>query len=318
MNLKKIGITLLLLPTTYLLASCTNNKTTTTTTQEDKEIKINNYGREVTVTHIPENVITIGPNASELFVALGLEDKIIGNALDNHSRGPLPEYEKGYAKIPELTYGSPTREAVLSSGADFIYGIDWEFGEEGLNIDELNDYGITTYLNSAHTIDQVFQEIEDLGMIFDIKEEASNLIEDQSKRLERVQASIDWEPVSVLVYDSGNNGVFTASQKNFETRLIEASGGVNIFSDLTEKDWVTVSAEEVLSRNPEVIIIHDYDAQSAEEKIAELKNDPVLNQVKAVKDEAFVVISLESALPGPRTAYIVETLSKAFEKVGNN
>ena len=34
---------------------------------------------------------------------------------------------------------------------------------------------------------------------------------------------------------------------------------------------VTVSYEEVLARNPDVILIHDYDSPSVEEKIAEIK-----------------------------------------------
>ena len=94
-------------------------------------VTTDNYGRSVTVTAMPQRALTLGPNCTELFIALGLGDKITGNTLDNHSRGPLPEYAAEYAKVPELNYGSATREAVLTSGADFVYGIDWEFGDGG-------------------------------------------------------------------------------------------------------------------------------------------------------------------------------------------
>ena len=297
------------------LVACTSSSEANKIAEESPEISLDNYGRQLTVTQVPQKVLTIGPNATELFVALGLENVIIGNALDNHSRGPLPEYKEAYDKIPELTYGSPTREAVLSSGADFIYGIDWEFGKEGLDIDELRTYGISTYLNSASTIEEAFQEIADIGRIFAIEDRAKDFIDSEQSRLAKVKESLP-SSVTVLVYDSGQNGVFTASQSNFESRLIEAAGGQNIFSDLTSKDWITVSKEEVFARHPEVIIIHDYDAQTADEKIAELKSDPVLGQLEAVKNEQFVVISLESALPGPRIATTVETLAKAFQNVG--
>ena len=40
----------------------------------------------------PEKVLTLGPNCTELFAALGLGDLVIGRSLVNHSRGPLPEY----------------------------------------------------------------------------------------------------------------------------------------------------------------------------------------------------------------------------------
>src|SRR5690606_8614170 len=133
---------------------------------EYEALTFDNYGREVVVTKKPEKVLTLGPHSTELFIALGLEDYIIGNSLDNHSRGSLPEYEEEYANIPELTYGSATREAVITSGADFIYGIDWEFGGEGLDVEELESLGITTYMNSATTLDQIYQEILDIGKIF--------------------------------------------------------------------------------------------------------------------------------------------------------
>ena len=59
-----------------------------------------NYGREVVVSAMPQKVLTLGPNCTELFVALGLTDYIVGNSLKNHSRGPLPEYAEEFANIP--------------------------------------------------------------------------------------------------------------------------------------------------------------------------------------------------------------------------
>ena len=84
-----------------------------------------NYDREVTVTKKPEKVLTLGPNCTELFAALGLEDYVVGRSLINHSRGPLDEYADAVNSIPELNYSSATREAILTSGADFIYALDW-------------------------------------------------------------------------------------------------------------------------------------------------------------------------------------------------
>ena len=86
----------------------------------DKTITVDNYGRKITLKEHPQKVLTLGPNCTELFVALGLTDYVIGNSLNNHSRGPLPEYSEAFKKIPELNYGPATRESVISSGADFI------------------------------------------------------------------------------------------------------------------------------------------------------------------------------------------------------
>ena len=272
-----------------------------------------NYGREVTVTQRPTRVLTLGPNCTELFAALGLEELVVGRSLVNHSRGPLDEYAGAVNNIPQLNYGSATREAIISSGADFIYALDWEIGDEGCNIDEVNGYGMTVYVNSATTLDEIYQEIFDLGKIFGVEDRAEAFVADQKARIQAVQDKLaDAEPVNVLVYDSGNDGVFTCSGTNFESLLVGLAGGRNIFDDLSEKQWVTVSYEEVLARKPDVILIHDYDSPSVEAKIEEIKSNPTLSQLDCVKNERFATITLESVLPGDRMAYAVESMAKEF------
>ncbi|PKG24325.1 iron ABC transporter substrate-binding protein [Niallia nealsonii] len=311
---------ILLLMLVILLAGCSSSSQKTSalkenakTEKEYKEVTIDNYGEKLVISQKPQKVLTLGPNATELFIALGLSDYVIGNSLNNHSRGALPAYKEQYEKIPELTHGSATREAVLTSGADFIYGIDWEFGEAGLDKKELASSGIITYQNSALTLEQIYKEINDLGKIFQIEDKAKAFIADQQSRIAKVKEKLEnKKTVNVLVYDSGGEGVFTAGGTNFESLLIEQAGGKNIFSDIKDKQWTTVSFEKVLEKKPDYIVIHDYDAPSAEKKIEEIKNNPALSQLDCVKQEKFVVITLESVLPGDRMAYTVEELAKGF------
>ena len=179
--------------------------------------------------------------------------------------------------------------------------------------DRLTGYGITVYQNSAATLDEAYQEIRDLGKIFGVEDKAEAFIKDQQTRMAAVaEKTAGEEPVKVLVYDSGSDGVFTCGGTNFETLLIEKAGGKNIFDDITDKQWTTVSYEEVLKRNPDVIVVHDYDSPSLEEKIAQIKSDPTLSRLECVKQERFIPITLESVLPGDRMAYSVETLAKGF------
>lgn len=274
---------------------------------------VDNYGRMVAVAAPPQRALTFGPNCTELLIALGVGDKIIGSTLNNHSRGPLPEYAAEYAKVPELNYGSATREAVLTSGADFAFGIDWEFGGGGLDIDELEENGVKVYVERAANFDEAYKEIRDIGKIFGIEARAEEFIKEQERRIKAVADKIKGrEPLRVLVYDSGGSGVFTCSGSNFESLLIERAGGTNVFGDLGGKQWVTVSCEEVLLRNPQIIVIHDYDSPSAEAKIAEIKADSALSQLECVKNNRFAAIALESVLPGSRMAYAVERFAAAF------
>jgi len=271
-----------------------------------------NYGHELTLDKMPEKVITAGPNCTELFIALGLEDKIIGNSCDNHAQAPLDEYKEAYDKVPELTFGYPTLEAVVSSGADFLYAIDWVF-EGDFTIEALEENGVKVYSNSASTVDDVYQEIRDMGQIFGVSDKAEEFIADQQARIDAATKAIEGQDtLKVFCYDCDTgDGIYTAGGPNLETELIELAGGDNLMKGL-DKAWTGVSLEEILEANPDVIVIHDYDTPTADEKIAAIKSDPILSQLQCVKDERFVVLPLEDAFPGSRTADAVETLAKGF------
>lgn len=322
---KRISFVLIGVMIVSILSGCgeiTDTKTDVPTKEEEKTseaensiypMTFQNYDRKVTVTQKPQKVLTLGPNCTELFVALGLGDYVIGRSLINHSRGPLEEYADVVNSIPKLNYSSATREAILTSGADFIYTLDWEISEEGCNIEEVNQYGMNVYVNSATTLEEQYQEILDIGKIFGVEDRAESFVEDQKNRIKAVQNKLkDKKPVKVLVYDSGNDGVFTCSGSNFESLLINLAGGKNLFDDLTEKQWITVSYEEILARNPDIILIHDYDSPSVEEKIKEIKSNLILAQLDCVKNERFATITLESVLPGDRMAYAVERMAEDF------
>ncbi|NLL54327.1 MAG: ABC transporter substrate-binding protein [Clostridiales bacterium] len=271
-----------------------------------------NYGREIVLTKRPEKVITAGPNCTELFIALGLADYVIGNSCDNHAQAPLDVYKDAYDKIPELTFGYPTLEAVVGSGADFLYAIDWVF-EGDFTAEALEEYGVVTYANSAASVEAIFAEIRDIGRIFGVSEEAERFIADQQARIDAVTAAVEGkEPLKVFCYDSDTgSGVYTAGGPNIETELIALAGGVNVFANL-EKAWIGVSLEEILHQQPDVIVVHDYDKPTAEEKIAAIKGDPILSQLDCVQKDRIVVLPLENAFPGSRTADCVEVVARGL------
>ncbi len=299
---------------TLTLVSCSSKETEEdVTSQSSAYFKTDNYGREVLLDEKPSKVLTLGPNCTELFAELGLEDYVIGRSLVNHSDGKFNEFTDAINNIPTLNYAEATREAILTSGADFIYAIDWEISDVGCNIDEVADYGMNVYVNSANTLEEQYKEIEDIGAIFGVEDRAKALVDDQKSRIDAVSEKVAEEtPVKVLVYDSGNDGIFTCSGINFESLLISLAGGENIFNDITDKDWVTVSYEQVIDRDPDYIIVHDYDIPSADEKIAEIKANPVLKELDCVKNDRFITVSLQSVLPGNRMADTVEYFAKEF------
>jgi ABC-type Fe3+-hydroxamate transport system, periplasmic component len=325
--MKKILVLGLALIMTFAFAAC-DSKTPSSTTEDNTEesiadannsakkteypITIDNYGNEIILEKMPTKVVTAGPNCTELFIALGLQDYVIGNSCDNHAQAPLPEYEEAYAKIPELTFGYPTLEAVVSAGCEFLYAIDWVFDGE-FTIEALKEHGITVYSNSATSTEELYAEIRDIGKIFGVEEKAEEFIASQEERIAAVQKSVEGEEKkTVFCYDSDTGaGVYTAGGSNIMTEFIEMAGGENLAKNL-DKAWVGVSLEEIIAMDPDTIIIHDYDTPTADEKIAAIKGDPILSQLEAVKNEKFVVVPLEACFPGSRTADCVEIIAKGL------
>ena len=69
-----------------------------------------------------------------------------------------------------------------------------------------------------------------------------------------------------------------------QTTQIEACGGKNIFDNLNDK-YANVSWEEVAERNPEWILIDEYEDenQTSGTKVDFIKKNPALANVDAVK-----------------------------------
>ena len=267
-----------------------------------------NYGREVVIEKRPEIVITSGPNCTELFVALGLGDLVVGKSYNDHARAPLPEFQEGYEAIPELTFSAPTFEAIVPTGADFIYGIDWTFGGD-MTFEALAEYGITCYENnSAGGLDGLFQEIRDIGKIFGVEDRAEAFIADQEARIAAcVKAVEGQEGKRVFFFDSDNGeSVMCAGSGNIVTDLIGMVGCVNVVE--ADSAYTRVSYEEVLNANPDYMVFLDYDTPTAAEKMAAAKADPILSKLDCVKEERFIVVSLEGTFNGPRMAHTMETL----------
>ncbi len=132
------------------------------------------------------------------------------------------------------------------------------------------------------------------------------------KKLLLIQAKIPevQEPLKVLVFDSGDTEVFTATQ-NFMNTLVTMAGGQNVFGDI-EDNWATVSKEDAVERAADVVVIIDYGTKTAEEKMTFLKADPALSQIPAVQNERFVILPLSAASEGVRVAEALEILAKGF------
>lgn len=267
----------------------------------------------------PERAVTLNGHVTELMLSLGLAAKMVGTAYLNHPI--LDSLKAEYDAIPILSdgTGSPSLEVVLATGADFTFGRLSAYRDTAVApVEKLKELGINAYavkgtLIKGATMDDVYEDIANIGQIFDIQPAAGALIERIRGEIGEVEATIakaGKPPVKVLVYDSGEDAIYTTG-KALETQLIALAGGVNVFADLDET-WSNVSWEEAVARAPEVIVINDYGQTSAADKIALLKHNPALASMPAIQNDRFVVLPLPSAFEGVRNPDAVRTLAAGF------
>ncbi len=284
---------------------------------EAKEVTIDNNDTTQVYTEAPKKAISLNQHVTEIMLALGLEDSMVGTAyLDDKIYEPL---QAAYDKVPVIAEEYPTKEQVIDSEADFLYA-GWKsgFSEKGVGTpEELEALGIHTYLHTSSsitkpTLEDIFTDIRNIAKIFRVEDRGEALIEQMTKDVDAVRAKLPQgeKELRVLVFDSGDKEVFTAAQ-NFMDELVTVAGGKNIFGDV-ESGWTTVSKEATVERNPEVIVVIDYGSQTAEDKIKFLKSDPALKETDAVKNERFVILPLSAASEGVRAAEAIEILAKGF------
>ena len=177
-----------------------------------------------------------------------------------------PNTRQAYQSIPVLAEEYPSREVILAQDPDFIYGgFRSAFGDDAAGSqEELNELGIGTYLTSAicnvgspDTLDDVYADIRAIGDIFGVADRADALLKALSEEVAGAapQAGSSGDALRVFLFDSGDDAPYTAVCCSMFTNMIETAGGENIFDDVDGR-WKTVSWEEVIDRDPELIVLH--------------------------------------------------------------
>lgn len=94
--------------------------------------------------------------------------------------------------------------------------------------------------------------------------------------------------------------------------LIREAGGVNIMDDM-ETSWGTTSWETVAARNPQFLVLLDYQDDAGYQKLLNfLKSHPAMKETDAVKNERFVALRYAEITPGPANIEAIGKIARAM------
>jgi len=288
------------------------------------ETTVNSCNRTVSFDSPPKRAISNDVNLTEMMLVLGLADHMVGYTGISGWKTLDEEMRANVKQLPELSSKYPTKEVIVGANADFFFA-GWNYGMKvggevtpetlepfGVKVYELTESCTHIMKKGKASIDDMYADLLNLGAIFDVEDTAKNLVNNYKAELKSFKDDLETgEPVRAFVYDSGEDTPFTAGLYAMPTALIEAAGGVNVMNGF-EKSWGTVTWEEVVAQNPEVIVIVNYGSVTAEQKRAFMMSNPAFANIAAVKNDRFVTLEYVEATPGPRNIKAIKTLANSF------
>jgi iron complex transport system substrate-binding protein len=282
-------------------------------------VSLDNCGTPVTFALAPERVITIKSTSTEMLLALGLGDRIIGIAFQD---GPAAEqWATDAAALAVISDQVPGQEAVLAAAPDMIFG-GWEsnFSAEGAGErSALQELGIATYVSPAAckepgyqptqlSFADIFDEIAEVASIFRV--DPSALIRHQQDVLDAIVPST--QGLSALWYSSGEDTPYVGAGIGAPQLVLETIGLTNIAAGIKDT-WTPLGWEAIIAANPDVIVLVDASWNTAASKMQTLAANPATANLDAVKHKQYLIVPFAAAEAGVRSAAAAADLAKQLE-----
>jgi len=227
-----------LLSIALVLTGCSSSEQTPT------EYVFDDLGRLVAINGTPQRIISLAPSNTETLFALGLGNKVVG--VTDYCDYP-PEASQ---KEKVAGYSTPDIEKIVALTPDLI------LAAHGLPLDviaALENLGLAVFGIKTTDLDDLLNDIKTIGEITDKEVEALALTSEMAVRIQAVtNQTEELEQRPSVFYIVWHDPLWTAGSGTFIDELIEKGGGVNTCQNLT--GYTTISIEEVVARNPEIII----------------------------------------------------------------
>ncbi len=258
---------------------------------------VDDIGVKVTIKPVPQRVITLAPNLTEMIYELGEGSKLVGNTTYCN----FPPQAKLVEKVGNML--TVDYEKIVSLKPDLIFMT--VVGNSKNSYDKLKDLGMSVFVSNPKTFSGINKTFLDMGKIFNKEKFAKEKISQWDSVINYTKnksAGIQNNKVMFLV---SLRPIMLAGKNTFINEIIETAGLKNIAND-TKVNYPVYSREEVLKKNPDYIILFENKnltanaVKSAYEEWSEL-NASKQNHIIFVDPDLF-------ARPGPRYYLAVEFL----------
>jgi iron complex transport system substrate-binding protein len=255
----------------------------------------------------PQRIVSTAPSITELLFALGLGDRVVG--VDRFSRYPAEALRK--PKIGD--YANPNLEAIAALRPDLVIiptnpvKLAERLGVLRLKVLEIDQESIA----------KLYESFRAVGQATGASAQAAKLTAEVRAQLEVVRAQATPLKRTRMMFvvgrtPNGLDGLIVVGQGSYLNEIIALAGGENVFRDAVAS-YPGVSLEEVLARNPDVIVdmgdMGDTAGVTEQHKREVVSLWERLSSLAAVKQHRVYAVASDAYLvPGPR----VVDAAKAF------
>lgn len=202
---------------------------------------------------VPQRIVSVTPNITENLFALGVGDKVVGVT----SWCTYPPEAAERTVIGDAF--SLNMEVLLSLEPDLVIG---DSNLVASHIEQLETLGIKVVSIAPNTIDEVIESMVTLGELVGAPEAGQALAEEMRNRLNELTSRIPEGSSKRVFVEIWHEPLTTAGPGSFLDELITLAGGENIAAD-TGRAWPQFSEELVLARDPEIVILTNFNKEEA-------------------------------------------------------
>ena len=253
----------------------------------------------------PSRIVSLAPTPTEMLFAIGAGDQVV--AVDAQSN-----YPDG-VPTTDLSGFEPNVEAVVGYEPDLVVLTD-DVGDvvAGLEAADVE----TLLLPAATTLDDSYEQLEQLGEATGHEEEAADVVSDMQEDIEEITASLpEPEGEAPTYYHELDDTLFTATSETFIGEIYGLVGLENIADAVDDgSGYPQLSAEYLIEQNPDLIFLADTKCcgQSAETVAAR----PGWDQLDAVTQDHVVELDDDIASRwGPRVVDLLRTVADEVAQV---
>ena len=264
---------------------------------------VDDIGVKVTIIPVPQRVITLAPNLTEMIYALGEGNKLVGNTTYCN----FPSQAKSVEKVGNML--TVDYEKIVSLKPDLIFMT--VVGNSKNSYDKLKDLGMTVFVSNPKTFSGINKTFLDMGKIFNREKFAKEKISQWDSVINYIKNKKSGIRNNKAMFLVSLRPIMLAGENTFINEIIETAGMKNIANG-TKVNYPVYSREEVLKKNPDYIILFRNknltakDVKAAYEEWSEL-NASKQNLIIFVDPDLF-------ARPGPRYYLAVEFLYRKIHR----